>query len=262
MSWREGLGGVIAAAFFAFCATMPAVSQDVKNNLAPTGKLRGAFLANNPIHATKDSSGALKGPSIEIGMELARRIDVPFEPIAYPSINELMNGAQTGSWDVVFVGIIPSRAAVADFSAPYARIEGSYLVGKDSKISTMADVDKPGIRIAVLSKGAADIVLTPLLKQATLVRTATVQDALALVKTAQVDAVSALKTFLFPASDQIPGSRVLDGHVFVEQIGIGVPMGREAASAFVRKFVDEAKAGGLIGGVIQRAAQRGFVAAP
>jgi polar amino acid transport system substrate-binding protein len=173
-----------------------------------------------------------------------------------------MRGAQSGAWDVVFVGILPARTAVADFSAPYAQIEGSYLVGKNSKVSAIGDMDQPGVRVAVLEKGAADNVLTPLLKQAALIRTSTVNEALELVKSEQADAVAALKTFLFPASDRIPGSRVLEGHIFVEQIGIGVPKGRETGAAFVRKFVDEAKASGLVKGIVERAAQRGFVTAP
>jgi len=245
-----------------FVGAFPALSQDIKTSLVPTGKLRGAFLANNPIHAAKDANGELKGPSVELGAELAKRLGVPFEAATYPSIKDLMSGAQSGAWDVVFVGILPARTAVADFSAAYAQIEGSYLVGKDSKILAIGDVDKPGIRVAVLEKGAADNVLTPLLKQATLTRTSTVNEALELVKSGQADAVSALKTFLYPASEKIAGSRVLDGHIFVEQIGIGVPKGREPGAAYVRKFVDEAKASGLIKGIVERAAQRGFVTAP
>ena len=55
-------------------------SLEERQALAPKGKLRAAFLANQPIPATKDAaSGELKGVAIELGQELARRLQVPFE---------------------------------------------------------------------------------------------------------------------------------------------------------------------------------------
>jgi hypothetical protein len=44
-----------------------------------------------------------------------------------------------------------------------------------------------------------------------------------LLRAGKADAVAALKTFLFPASDTILGSRVLDGRTYVEEIGRGFP---------------------------------------
>src|SRR5882762_8203068 len=101
-----------------------ASSQELpKQTLAPTGKLRGAFLANNPIHATKNASGELNGPAIDLGRELARRIGVPFEGIAYPSYPAMVAAAKAGEWDIIFFGILPERTKNIDFSVPYAQIE-------------------------------------------------------------------------------------------------------------------------------------------
>ena len=52
-------------------------SSEQRNTLAPTGKLRVGFLATTPIHATKDAvSGEFKGPAVDLGKEMARRIGV------------------------------------------------------------------------------------------------------------------------------------------------------------------------------------------
>ena len=57
--------------------------------------------------------------------------------------------------------------------------------------------------------------------------------------------------------------RVLDGRLLVEPIGMGVPKGRDAiAAAYVGKFVEEAKAAGLVKSAIDRAGLRGVVVAP
>jgi polar amino acid transport system substrate-binding protein len=239
-----------------------ASGEEAKKALAPTGKIRGAFLANNPIHAAKDAAGELSGPAIDLGRELARRIGVPFEGVAYPSYPALVAAAKSGEWDIIFFGILPERVKDIEFSAAYAQVEGSYLVAKDSPISMISEVDRPGVRVAVLEKGAADALLTVTLKHATLVRTPTVNAAVEMFRSGNAEAVAALKTFLFPASEKLPGSRVLDGRTYVEDIGIGVPKGRDVGAAYVHDFVDQAKANGLVKATVEGAAQRGLVVAP
>lgn len=242
------------------CSTLhTAPTREEKVALAPTGKLRAAFLANSPIHATKDLKS---GVAIDLGNELARRIGVPFEVVTYPSVVGLFNSVPSGQWDIIFTGIIAENRAILDYSEPYAQIELGFLVGKDAPIATIADTDKSGVRIAVVERGAADVLLTRTIRNATLVRTPTVGAAVEMVKTGKADAFVALKTFLFPASEQVPGSRVFDGRVSLENIGIAVPKGNVVGAAYVRKFVEEAKATGLVKAAIERAGVRGLNAAP
>jgi polar amino acid transport system substrate-binding protein len=245
------------------CAGVPAPSQEVKQALAPTGKLRAGLLSNNPVHATKDpNSGELKGVAIDLGNELARRLGVPLEVVTYRTAAEIVNSAPSGQWDIVFLGIIPERAKTVDFSAPYAQIEMGYLVPAGSSMSTVSEVDRPGIRIAVQEKGAADVLLTPTIRNATLVRGSTFADGVEMLRSGKADAVAGIKTFLLPASDRLSGSRVLEGRISVEEIGIGVPKGRDLSTAYVRKFVDEAKSTGLVKAALERAKVRGLLPAP
>lgn len=246
------------------CSGMPmGPTQAEKQAVAPTGKLRAGMLANNPVHATKDpATGKLKGVAFDIATELARRLDVPLEVVTYETLPKLINSAQTGESDIIFVGISPERAQKVDFSAPYSRVEMGYLVAKGAPISNISEVDRPRVRIAVQQKGAADVLLTSTLKNATLVRGPTISDAVELVRSDRADALAGIKTFLFPASDRLPGSRVLDGHIAVEDLGIGVPKGRELGAAYVRKFVDKAKSEGFIKAAVDRSGVRGLMASP
>lgn len=240
-----------------------APTQEERQALAPTGKLRGAFLANQPAHATKDpTSGELKGIAIDLGKELARRIEVPFEVVTYPTPAALFGSINSGQWDIIFAGIIPPRVKDIDFSAPYIQIELGYLVAKASSILNISEVDRPGVRIVVLDKGATDVLLTPTLKAATLVRTPTIAEAVEMVRSGRADALAAIKTVLFPTTDRLPDLHVLDGRIAVEDIGIGVPKGRAVAAGYTRKFVDEVKAEGLVKAAVERAGVRGLVAAP
>ena len=259
---------LIAAAILGFiligCAGKPAgPTQAEKQGLAPTGKLRAGMLANNPVHAIKNpSTGELKGVAFDIANDLARRLGVPLEVVTYETLPKLINSAQTGEADIIFVGISPERAKKVDFSAPYARVEMGYLVSKSAPISNISEVDRPKVRIAVQQKGAADVLLTSTLKHATLVRSPSISDAVEQVRTDKADGLAGIKTFLFPASDKLPGSRVLDGHIAVEDLGIGVPKGRELGAAYVGKFVDQIKSQGFVKAVVDRSGVRGLMAAP
>ena len=89
------------------CAGMQTLpTPEERQALAPTGKLRAAFLANQPIHATKDpATGELKGVAIDLGRDLARRLQVPFEPVTYPTVVAMMGSAKSGDWDIIFTAL-------------------------------------------------------------------------------------------------------------------------------------------------------------
>lgn len=246
------------------CAGIPtAPTPEARQALAPTGKLRVAFLSA-AIYATKDTAtGELKGVAVDLGNELARRVGVPFQPVLYPNVGAIIAGAKSGEWDVVLMGINAERAAVIDFSAPYAEVEQTYLVRPGVPIAAASDVDKTGVRVGVLEKGGADVLLSATLKNATLVRVKTAPELFGLTDSGKADVIAASTTGLLTASQKQPGSRVLSGRILAEPLGMGVPKGRSAAAAaYVGRFVEEAKAEGLVKAAIDRAGLRGVAVAP
>jgi len=247
---------VIGLAFGA-CANMQTVStENERRVLAPTGKLRIGLLADSPV------TGEMKEVFIDLGRELARRIGVQFDVVGYPTVVALIESAKSGHWDMTFMGINPDRAKYIDFCATYAEVEVGYLVPKGSLIATITDVDRPGIRIAVQEKGGADVRLTATLQSATIVRGSTIADGVEMLGSGKADALAAAKTLLFPASDQLPGSRVLKGRITATEFGIGVPKGHNVAASYGRKFIEDAKSDGFVEAAIKRAGLRGVVVPP
>jgi len=246
------------------CAGMQGgVNQETRAAVAPTGTLRVAFLLG-PIYATKDSgTGELTGVAVDLGKELARRVGVPFQAVVYANPPALIGGAKSGEWDVAMAGINAERAAAMDFTAPYMEVEQGYLVRAGVPVATAADVDKAGIRIGVLEKSGAELQLSKTLKHAELVRVNSPAENFALMDTGKVDLIAATKTALFAGATSRPGSRVLDGRIVVEPIGMGVPKGRNAAAAmYVAKYVEEAKSAKLVATAIKGAGLRGVAVAP
>jgi polar amino acid transport system substrate-binding protein len=221
-----------------------------------------ALLAENPVTASKDTrTGEMAGVAVDLTKELARRLDVPFELVIYPTVAKLIESAAGDNWDLTFIGINPDRAKHIRFTGAYAEVEMGYLVPDGSPLRTNDDIDQANVRVAVQGKGGADVLLSKQLRNATLVRAPTISACIDLAKAGKVDAIAAVKTFLYPASDQLPGSRVLDGRVSVTPIGIGVPPHREKSAAFTRSFIEDVKASGFVQEALSRARLRGVVVA-
>src|SRR5215211_4951737 len=138
-----------------------AQTPEARQALAPSGKLRVALQLANPLNVIQDAaSGEMTGVGLDLGQELARRTGVPFEPVFYPSVGALLDSGKSGAWDVAFVGFSPARAEEWDFTGLHVEVEFGYLVPAGSAISTMADVDQPGVRIAVQQNSGPDAFFT------------------------------------------------------------------------------------------------------
>jgi polar amino acid transport system substrate-binding protein len=251
------------ASFISGCASSPTVpTAEERQALAPTGKLRVALQAGSPMHVVGDAPGDMKGVGFDLGKELARRMGVPFEPVMYPSVGALLDSGKTGNWDVTFVGYSPGRAKEWDFSALHMEVEFGYLVPNGSAVATMADVDRPGIRVAVQEKSLPGMFFARTLKNASVVGASSNQGALDAMRTGKADVMGSIKPVLFEMSKQLPGSRVLEDRPGIDPHAMAMPKGRGSGAAYARKFIEEAKSQGLVTAAIERAGIRGAAVAP
>jgi polar amino acid transport system substrate-binding protein len=246
------------------CAGMqPPPRPDAGRTVARTGKLRVAFLATAPTHAIKDPvSGELKGPAVDLGKEMARRLGVQFEAHPYTSLVPVLSGAKAGDWDVAMMGISREREKYVDFTAPYMIVEFGSLVRSGLSISNFEDLDRLGIRIAVLDKSSPDSYLSRMLQNATLIRLPTLAAVVQALSDGKVDAIYATRATVVAQSAKVPGSRVLEGELGGEETAIAIPKGRNVALAHARRFVEAVKAEGFVKAVLDKANLRGVIVAP
>jgi polar amino acid transport system substrate-binding protein len=225
----------------------PATDQ-VREALAPSGTLRCGLNYGNFLLVLRDApDGEPRGIAPDLARELGRRLGVPVEFVRFPQAGPLADAAASDRWDIAFLGNEPQRAAEIAFSPAYLEIPVTFLVPAGSPIRTLADVDRDGVRIAVSGKSAYDLFLSRSLKHATLVRAEGIDASYRLFVAEQLDALAGLAPRLVADADTLPGSRVLDGQVTGVQQSIGTPRGRsEAGAAYLRAFVDDAKASGLV----------------
>ena len=240
-----------------------AVDAAVVADLAPTGKLRAAINFNNAILASKDArTGAAGGISVELACELARRIGVPIELVPYDAAGKVVEGLKSDAWDVCFLAIDPVRAIEISFTAPYVVIEGVYLVPDASPIRDQAEVDRPGVRVAVSTGSAYDLFLSRTLTQATIVRAPTAGAATETFLTQKLDALAGVRPRLESDARRIPGLRLLPGRFMAINQAMGTPRGRAAGAAFLHDYIEEMKASGFVAQAFVRNGIEGAAVAP
>ena len=230
----------------------------IRAALAPAGTLRAGINYGNFILATKDpTTGESRGVAVDLTRELARRLGVPMEIVAYDSVATMVDAAKTGAWDIAFLGIDPARAGEIGFTAAYLQIEATYLVPAGSRLRAVADVDREGVRVAAPARANYELFLSRHLKRAELVRAPSAEAAFDLLVAGKVEALAGLRQALIGLTDRLSGSRMLDGQFMAVQQAVGVPRGRDAGLAYLRGFVEDAKASGLVARAIEQTGARG-----
>jgi polar amino acid transport system substrate-binding protein len=247
------------AAAIAASASAGVQAQDAREMLAPKGKLRvGAYLGS-PLSMVRDSkTGEIHGLSIDLGKELAKRLDVPFEQVSYQRIADVLAGMKAGDVDFTISNATPARAVDVNFSQTLLSLELGYLVPAASPIATFSDVDKPGVRVGVTEGSTSQGTLPKILPNAAVVPAQNLKRAIEMFERRELDVFATNKPTLFEMSEQMPGARVLDGRWGVENIAVAIPRGREAAMEYLRRFVEEAQTSGLLSRAVERAGLRGL----
>jgi polar amino acid transport system substrate-binding protein len=242
---------------------MPGRSPAAISALAPTGTLRAAInLSNNLLTATDPAAGQPRGIVMDLALELGRRLGVPVEIVPYPSPGLLADAAATGAWDVGFIAAEPQRAKEITFTPAYLEIEATYLVPAGSPIRAVADVDRQGVRIAVLARTAYELYLSRNLQHARLVPENSFDSTFHRFVTDRLDALAGIRAQLVADAEKLPGSRILDGRFTAVQQAIGAPKGRDAGAPYLAEFVEDIKATGLVARTIEKNGVRGVSVAP
>lgn len=252
-------------ALFVLFAPTPASANDLAATLAPTGTLRATYISTNPVQAFVDpATKETRGPAAAIAAELAKRAGVPLAISGARGVQGVIDSVKNGEADIGFVAFDPVRAEQVDFSQNYALAQNTYIVVEKSPIKSIDDVDKAGVRIGVGLRDAGDYFLTRTLKAATLVRNdggigdAAVKALLA----GEIEAYAGNRMRLHAVAQQTPGLRLVPDNFYGVEQAVIVPKRNAARLAVIEKFIEEARASGLIADAIARAGLVGVDVAP
>jgi polar amino acid transport system substrate-binding protein len=233
-------------------------------DLVRTGAVRtGLFL---PQFVHDPATGELRGLgtgyiAIEMTRVIAERLGIAMRFIEYPSPKAAVAGLKSSGSDVVFLGVEPTRAAEVDFAPAIFQFDYSLLVPLGSTIQSIADADRPGIRIGLIESHASALALQRTVKHAQLVGVELPEQAPDLIREGKVEALAFPRDHLLDFADQLPGSHVLAKGYGINRVAMAVRQSRSGLLAYVAAFSEQAKASGLVQATIDHGALRGFTVA-
>ena len=166
---------LLVAAALTACASLrnDESSTAARQQLAPAGKVRVAISVGpgaNTFRATLDPGAHRpRGVAVDLANALGEKLGAPVELMMYDNYVDLLEAARRGAWDVTFLPFDEERAKVMDYGPAYYFFEFTYLVPAGSAIRDQSDVDRPGVRIAVVERSVTARNRLQFLKNATLV---------------------------------------------------------------------------------------------
>jgi polar amino acid transport system substrate-binding protein len=236
---------VVAAALMAG----PANADALKDEIAPTGKLRVAIAispAGGAFWSTKTESGGYAGVPVDLAKEMAAQLGVPVEYVVHQNSGQITDASSKGTWDVTFLPKDPERETRMSFGPIYEVADATYIVKPGSTVTNFATLDQPGAKVAAVNNTTTMRGAIAHLKNAKVTGYQTYDEIFNLLKNGEIDAFALSRDQLNAMAKKIPGTRVLDETFKQTVTAVAVPLNHPLAAAFAAKFMTEATTDGTL----------------
>ena len=227
----------------------PAGADALKDEIAPTGKLRvaiGISPAGGAYWSTRNEAGGYAGVPVDLGKEMAAQLGVPVEYVAYQNSGQITDAASKGAWDVTWLPKDPERETKMSFGPTYEVADATYIVKPGSTVTNFQTLDQPGIKVAAVNNTTTMRGAVAHLKKAKVTGYQTYDEIFGLLKNGEIDAFALSRDQLNAMARKIPGTRVLDETFKQTVTAVAVPLNHPLALAFATKFMTDATSNGML----------------
>jgi len=227
----------------------PAAADALKEEIAPTGKLRVAIAispAGGAFWCTKTDAGGYAGVPVDLGKAMAEQLGVPVEYVAHNNSGQIVDAVSKGTWDVTLLPKDPEREGRMSFGPIYEVSDATYIVKAGSTATNFQTLDQPGVKVAAVNNTTTMRGAIAHLKNAKVTGYQTYDEIFGLLKGGEIDAFALSRDQLNDMAKQIPGTRVLDETFKQTVAAIAVPPNHPLSLAFAEKFLTEAISNGTL----------------
>ena len=246
----------------AFVLAAPVFGAD----LTPTGTLRAAFLATNPVQGRVDpQTGTVTGPVADLVRDLARRLGVPHSITPVPDAAAVIDAVTTHKADIGFLAYEAARAEQVEFSSPYALMANAYAVRANSSIKRSEDVDRTGVTIGAVKGQSQEIYVSGHLKRAriTVFPAMPPNEAVARMLTSgELDGFAANRQRMEELARASTKVRVLPDNFLMIGQAMVVDKGNRSSLDELNRFLADVRASGFVKASLDRAKLVGMEVAP
>jgi polar amino acid transport system substrate-binding protein len=226
-----------------------ASADALKDEIAPTGKLRvaiGISPAGGAYWSTRNQDGSYAGVPVDLGKEMADKLGVPVEYVAYQNSGQITDATSKGVWDVTFLPKDPQRETRMSFGPIYEVADATYIVKAGSLVTNFQTLDQPGVKVAAVNDTTTMRGAMAHLKQAKVTGYQTYDEIFGLLGSGEIDAFAMSRDQLNAMAKKIPGTRVLDETFKQTVTAVAVPLNHPQSLAFVTECMTEAKSNGAL----------------
>src|SRR5580658_166794 len=229
--------------------TQPSADTRVAD-LVQAGQVRVALYV--PQYTKDPITGELGGWCVDIVHALGAELGIRGVPVEHPNPVDALTSVASGACDAGIIGIEADRATKIDYSPPIVEADYTLLAPAGSPYRSIADADRPGVRIAAVRHHASTIALNKIIRHASLVYADMPEPTFQILQRGEADLFASLHEVLRHYVARLPGSRVWEGRYGVNSLGVAVPKGRAARLTFLSEFAEHAKASGIVQKAIDR----------
>jgi polar amino acid transport system substrate-binding protein len=224
-------------------------NPDDLKQLAPTGKLRGGVVvspAASAFFAIKDGKGDVHGVTLDLLRAFAATLKLPLALQVYDNSGQVTDAVASAACDLAFMPRDATREGKVDFGPAYYFISSTYLVPAGSKIQSIDEVNRPGVRIVAISNTTTARSARRTAPHASVEEVPSVDQMTAMAAAGQGGAFALSHDSFAGLLPKLPGARVLPGHFQQTGIAVAVPKGRPAALKLASGLLEDAKKSGLV----------------
>jgi polar amino acid transport system substrate-binding protein len=229
-------------------------------DLVSAGQVRVALYV--PQYNKDGATGVLSGWPIDLVAALGAHIGVQGVPVEHPNPANALKSIASRACDCGIIGIEAERATKVDYSPQIVEADYTLLAPPGSPYRSIADADRPGVRIAAVRHHASTIALNKIIKHASFVYADMPEPTFQILQRGEADLFASLHDVLRHYVARLPGSRVWEGRYGFNSLGIAVSKGHAVRLAYLSEFAEEAKASGIIQKAIDGSGWRGMRVAP
>ncbi|MBX9777579.1 MAG: transporter substrate-binding domain-containing protein [Xanthobacteraceae bacterium] len=188
-----------------------------------------------------------------------REIACAIQQIVYDTTETFTKSFGSGAWDVAIGPRTPIAENTSELTRPFMYVDNIYVAAPGQNLTHAKDVDRPGLRIAVVINGAPDQFLSRTLKAATLVRVAgATPQIVEILRAGQADVYGSNAENVHAAAAAIPGSRILSGAFRTVHMVVAFPKAQgDSRRQIIGAAVGDAISSGLIQCAISAAGSKG-----
>ena len=198
------------------------------------------------LFVARGQDGDADGVTVDLARDLARTLGRHCVFTVFPNTGAATDALHAGSIDVSFMPVDDKRRQLVDFGPGYYALESTYLVNGASGITDVAQVNRAGLRVVAIAGTTTFRASARTLTATQPITVPSVTQAIELMRSGQADALALSRDSLQPLLAAVPGSRIVTGGFQQTPIAVAVPKGHAEALAAVTRWLNQAKASGLV----------------